>query len=949
MFYSKQVSLMKMGLLASIAVPLLIAGSSTHRGVVNAQDTPPSPTFTLPASLPSDAKVSMDGSNSMTGVTQALTKQFETKFPGAKITTESRGADEAIAALEKGEVDLASVGRALSADEKSRGLSYLPLKREKIAIVVGESNPFQGDITFEQFAKIFRGEITDWSELGGSPGPIRLIDRPETSDTRQSFNTYPVFKSAPFQAGATAQTVGEDNTNAMIKELGNDGIGYAIASHVLQRPGLRIVSMHKTLPDNPAYPFSQSRGYAYKDTSNPAVQAFLAVASSPEGTQAVDSALAAEVTENGGVAGTAPASGTATQPGTDGTSQSPAASAGAPAEQAQSGGGIPWLPILLGGGALAAGGAIWAATRGKGATGTGAAAAAEDDRAGIGQPAVGLGAIATGAGAAAGAAAAGLGAGAATTARTGVSGATGLAAAGATALGAGAAAVGLGALGRSRKGRAILTPRSEDTAYAYWEIPDEQKADCRSEGGRTMAARLYDVTDGDSAAHAQLINQVQCEDEDCDRHLAIPRGDRDYAVEVGYTTADNRWLPMVRSEKVHVPQSRRDLRTAAGIGGVGLAAAAGGTALAAGAAMQSRRPATTQDSRIILVPRSSQDAYAYWEVPEDHKIELHRQGGKTPKLRLHDVTYQPNQTPNDTTAPIQELVLTEQDQDTHIKIPVSGRNYVAEVGYETEEGRWLHMARSTATHVPYDWAATGIGGTGRDIPSTAVAQSDSKTILEAPPGRGFEGGVQLPQDPPETVPPVSTESPTILEVGEAPSPTSPSGMGAAMAAGSAAAAMGIAAAAAGQPRTVLDDEPTITNAVADRTADRCATQSLAVHSRHHCYQLTPEMVQQMQVKGVKQTLVVGQYLVKIRTGGFGYTSGEGRIHEPWVMLWLYGGRVINQKTGVSVSSTLSTLNGYDEVLTLDVLEPVTLSAFFVDTHVADNEGEVTLSIIQLDN
>ena len=86
--------------------------------------------------------------------------------------------DEALKSLLDGKIDLAAIGRPLSAAEKAQGLKETPIGREKIAIIVGSDNPFSGDLTFEQFAKIFRGEITNWSELGGAPGAIRFIDRP---------------------------------------------------------------------------------------------------------------------------------------------------------------------------------------------------------------------------------------------------------------------------------------------------------------------------------------------------------------------------------------------------------------------------------------------------------------------------------------------------------------------------------------------------------------------------------------------------------------------------------------------------------------------------------------------------------------------------------------------------------------------------------------------------
>lgn len=98
---------------------------------------------------------------------------------------------------------------------------------------------------------------------------------------------------------------------------------------------------------------------------------------------------------------------------------------------------------------------------------------------------------------------------------------------------------------------------------------------------------------------------------------------------------------------------------------------------------------------------------------------------------------------------------------------------------------------------------------------------------------------------------------------------------------------------------------------------------------------------------VSVQLEAGINLVKIRAGSFDYRSATGHEGEPLVMLWIYGGKVINQKTGVPVGATWSTLNGYDDALTLEVLEPATLCAFFFDTYLEENSGEVQLAIVRI--
>ncbi|HIK45939.1 MAG TPA: DUF4912 domain-containing protein [Leptolyngbyaceae cyanobacterium M65_K2018_010] len=104
------------------------------------------------------------------------------------------------------------------------------------------------------------------------------------------------------------------------------------------------------------------------------------------------------------------------------------------------------------------------------------------------------------------------------------------------------------------------------------------------------------------------------------------------------------------------------------------------------------------ESKIILVPRSPKEAYAYWEVADVHKNALKDQGGRALALRIHDATNLEldYQAPHGT----QEYILQETDQDRHVPIPVPDRDYVAELGYLTDSGQWLQLVRSLHVRVP---------------------------------------------------------------------------------------------------------------------------------------------------------------------------------------------------------------------------------------------------------
>jgi hypothetical protein len=104
------------------------------------------------------------------------------------------------------------------------------------------------------------------------------------------------------------------------------------------------------------------------------------------------------------------------------------------------------------------------------------------------------------------------------------------------------------------------------------------------------------------------------------------------------------------------------------------------------------------ESRIVLMPRDPQWAYAYWDIPHGHKEELRRQGGARLALRFYDVTdidlgYQ---SPHS----LQQYECDEMAREWYLPIPVSDRDYVVEIGYLCNDGRWLVLARSTPVHVP---------------------------------------------------------------------------------------------------------------------------------------------------------------------------------------------------------------------------------------------------------
>jgi uncharacterized protein len=104
------------------------------------------------------------------------------------------------------------------------------------------------------------------------------------------------------------------------------------------------------------------------------------------------------------------------------------------------------------------------------------------------------------------------------------------------------------------------------------------------------------------------------------------------------------------------------------------------------------------DSRIVLLPRDPQWAYAYWDIPIEHKNELRYHGGQQLALRIYDVTdiNLESQSPHS----IQEYPIDEMAREWYLPIPVSDRSYTIDIGYRCGDGRWLVLARSAAVSIP---------------------------------------------------------------------------------------------------------------------------------------------------------------------------------------------------------------------------------------------------------
>ena len=132
--------------------------------------------------------VSTDGSTSMEKVIGALSESYMAANKDVTVNYNPTGSGAGITAVQEGTCDIGLSSRALKDEEKAAGLKETVLAYDGIAIIVYPDNPVS-DLSIEQIAKLYTGEITNWKDVGGSDAEVVLIGREAASGTRDGFES----------------------------------------------------------------------------------------------------------------------------------------------------------------------------------------------------------------------------------------------------------------------------------------------------------------------------------------------------------------------------------------------------------------------------------------------------------------------------------------------------------------------------------------------------------------------------------------------------------------------------------------------------------------------------------------------------------------------------------------------------------------------------------------
>jgi phosphate transport system substrate-binding protein len=241
---------------------------------------------------PSGSPVSLVGRYRVSGgggtipVLTAVTNRFAELHPGVLWDIENVGSDAAIASVKSAEADLGGVSREMTAAELA-SVQTLQIGVSGTAVAVNAANTV-GNLTKAQVRAIFAGDINDWSQVGGTPGEIRVFVREATAATRVIFDDY-IFANKPAYRSDFTPVDSADQTTKAITSFKDAVSMLTITDATLANTAIKLLPMDGVAPtiDNLTsgkYVMRRPLYMVYsKDKLKPAIAALVDFTKSPEG------------------------------------------------------------------------------------------------------------------------------------------------------------------------------------------------------------------------------------------------------------------------------------------------------------------------------------------------------------------------------------------------------------------------------------------------------------------------------------------------------------------------------------------------------------------------------------------------------------------------------------------------------------------------------------------
>ena len=295
----------KFGLIICILILCLTACSSTAGS--NASNP----------EIPTQSKyIDNKGSDTIVNLALAWAERYQTIKPDVQISVTGGGTGTGLTALVNKSVDIANASRQIKAEEldaaQKAGLNpqEFVIARAAIAVIVNPENPVQ-HLTLTQLSAIYRGEITNWKEVGGEDRPIVKLSRETNSGTHVFFlETVVRLGNKEDKTIFSADTLLLPSSEGIISEvrenpnaIGYDGLGYVtsevkmLAVSSLKTPDVFVIPSAATVADG-SYMISRNLYMYTPDVPTGEVKAYIDWIMSAEAQQIVKDLGFVPIVEN---------------------------------------------------------------------------------------------------------------------------------------------------------------------------------------------------------------------------------------------------------------------------------------------------------------------------------------------------------------------------------------------------------------------------------------------------------------------------------------------------------------------------------------------------------------------------------------------------------------------------------------------------------------------------
>lgn len=234
--------------------------------------------------------ITITGSTSVEKIVNKMISEFTALYPDVSMQYTGSGSSAGIQDTIDKVNDIGASSRELKDEEKIDGLQTDIFAYDGIVVAVNVNCPIN-NITIDELQKIYSGQITNWSEIGGENKEICVISREEASGTRSAFEE--LINLNETNGLLRTATISQGNGPVQIAVAGNENaIGYLSLSEVDDSVKLLAINnIEPTIDNIKNGSYSLSRAFtfiSFKDSATEVTKAFLDFAMSKEGQDCVE-------------------------------------------------------------------------------------------------------------------------------------------------------------------------------------------------------------------------------------------------------------------------------------------------------------------------------------------------------------------------------------------------------------------------------------------------------------------------------------------------------------------------------------------------------------------------------------------------------------------------------------------------------------------------------------